>query len=183
MQLHPDKSSPCCHTDWLLYSSFPLKHNTTIFYKLSSGNHSSTPLKLVFHKLCFIFMLTINVIMWRLFVFLWPFTLFRGIWPTQVCSVPSRNWNEEYEAATWGHQTPFHSVFLNDYPGWMFLLRSWISSQCPMSDTACSTVHCRARCMKVPRLQWAGARSERVLWRAWGVKCVRNVRQWDMTGV
>ena len=151
IQLHPDKSSPCCHTYWLLY--FPLKHNTTIFYKLSSGNHFSTPLKLVFHKLCFIFMLTINVIMWRLFVFLWPFTLFRGIWPTHKCAVSPA----EIGMKSMKRPEDIRRLFIQFF--WMIILAGCyccvpeLAQSPPMSDTACSTVHCRARCMKVPRLQ------------------------------
>ena len=71
-------------------------------------------------------------------------------------------------------------------PG-MLLLRSWISSVaprplCPMSDTACSTAHCRACCMMPLQTAVSLGARERVLWRACGVKCACNVRQWDMTG-
>ena len=54
----------------------------------------------------------------------------------------------------------------------------------PGPDTACSTRACALQSSAAwcySRLQWAG-RAARLLWRACGVKCACNVRQWDMTG-
>lgn len=88
-----------------------------------------------------------------------------------MCSVPSRNWNELYEAT--GGQTPF-SYSLNDYAGSMLWLRPELAqwAQCQTLPAALCTAE---RCMKALQTAVSWARCERVLWRACGVKCVCNL--------